>query len=377
MSVIGNALKAAQRERQRRDKGGDRPPPLLVPLRSKAQSSEFSLKRSLVLGLGGAAVFAVAVVGLKVVRGDSRAVAPFPAPIILGEGLAAGTARPALDSASPPSVGPASAKSSPPRVTSPAPVITPSSARSVASAPPVAAPQRQTAAASRQGASPSSASSTAAASDSGAAPARQPGGLRIAVEPGRENAARLFAAAVAAHRAGDLTYARAAYERVLVMAPADVDALNNMGVLLSAQREFVRAEQLLRRAASLAPRNAGVFNNLGTLFRERGQSSDAIAAYQHALAIDPQHQSARVSLAQQYLAIGSLPKARELLEEVVAANPAVPEAQYALGQVLELQGDRAGALRAYAAFVRVAPARFAAHIESVRRRMDELNARAP
>ena len=207
---------------------------------------------------------------------------------------------------------------------------------------------------------------------------RQTGTLRISVDQPRDgDAAQLFAMAVAAHRAGDLASARALYDRVLLMTPNDVDALNNMGVLLSAMREFGRAELLLRRAISLSPRNASVWSNLGTVLRESGQSSDAVAAFQHALSIEPTHQGARVSLAQQYLSINMLAQARVLLEEVVAVNPAVPEAQYALGQVLELQGDKPGALRAYNAFIRVAPARFAAHVERVRRRVDALSASRP
>lgn len=208
--------------------------------------------------------------------------------------------------------------------------------------------------------------------------AQPTGRLRIAVEQPREaEAARLFAEALAAHRAGDLATARALYERVLILAPNDADALNNLGVLLSAQRDFDRALNLLRRAASVAPRSAGTWNNVGTTLREQGRGSDAVAAYQHALTLDPQHQGAKVGLAQQYLAIGSVTQARELLEDVLAANPALAEAHYALGQALELQGDRAGAIREYSAFMRLAPARLAEHVERTRRHVDSLSSRSP
>ena len=344
MSVIGNALKAAQKEKQRRTAGGGGAPPLIVPLKGRAASGGFNWTRVVVLAVGGAAIFGITAVSVKLMRGDLRAL-PAPQPVILGDA----PATPPVSRDSAPRVASAS-----PVATAPAPAVrktasVPDTKRS-ASAPPA---------------------TRAAATQQGTRDSAQPG-LRIAIEPPREDAARLFAAAVAAHRAGDLNYARVAYERVLVMAPADVDAMNNLGILLSAQRELDRAERLLRRAAQLAPRNAGVWNNLGTVLRERGQSGDAIAAFQHALDIDPTHQTARVSLAQQYVAIGSLPKARELLEQVVAVNPGVAEAQYALGQVLEQQGDRAGAIRAYEAFVRVAPGRFATHVDAVKRRLDAL-----
>lgn len=350
MSVIGNALKAAQREKQRKTGGGTGgPPPVLVPLRSKtAPDSGFSWKRALVLGIGGAAVFAATVLTVQMMKGRTQ-VGPVPAPIILGD------ATPVTSDSVP--TAPDSAR---------APVIPP--AKSVAKA-----PATQPSASTKR----TPARAPARVAQSVAPPRRvdSSANLRIAVEATREDAAQLFAAAVAAHRQGDLTYARRTYERVLVMAPGDVDAMNNLAVLLLARRELDAAERLLRRAVSLAPRNVGVWSNLGTVLRERGQSADAIAAFQHALSIDPQHVATRVSLAQQFFAIASYAKAREILERVVSENPAVAEAQYALGQVLEQQGDIPGAIRAYSTFVRVAPPRLATHVEVVRRRISDLSGR--
>src|SRR5205085_414467 len=158
--------------------------------------------------------------------------------------------------------------------------------------------------------------------------------LHIAVEQPRDaNAAELFVLAVTAHRAGDLISARSLYERVLLLVPADIDAMNNLGVLLQSTRDFDRAEQLLRRAVSLSPRNANVWSNLGNVLRDRGQTNDAIAAYQHALTVDSQHPGARISLAQQYMAISAFPEAKAILELLVAENPSSVEAQYTLGQV--------------------------------------------
>lgn len=352
MSVIGNALKAAQREKSRRTGGASGgPPPVLVPLRGKqSASSGFNWKNALMLAVGGVALFGATAVTVQWMRGRTQ-VGPVPAPIILGDAT------------------PATADSTPvPRADSVVAVVparTGTGTKAAASAPPV----RQT---------PRAASQTPPRVAQSAAPAARPdssGGLRIAVEAAREDAAQLFAAAVSAQREGNLTYARTAYERVLVMAPGDVDAMNNLAVLLLARRELDASERMLRRAVALAPRNVGVWSNLGTVLRERGQNADAIAAFQHALSIDPTHLPTRISLAQQFFAIGSYPKAREILERVVAENPAVPEAQYALGQVLEQQGDIPGAIRAYSTFIRVAPPRFAAHAEFVRRRINDLTAR--
>lgn len=205
-------------------------------------------------------------------------------------------------------------------------------------------------------------------------PPPRPGRLHITVENARRpDAARLFADAVAAHRAGEISTARKLYDRVLVLTPNDAEALNNLGVLLSSQGEYARALQLLRRANEASPRNPGPWNNIGTVFHAQGKHSEAIAAFRQALALDAQHPGAKVGLAQQYLAIQSLEQARGLLDDVVTAHPELPEAHYTLGQVLELQGDRASAVKAYEEFVRVAPGRLASHVDLVKRRIETLS----
>lgn len=376
MSLIADALKTAQREKQARESGGGPGgiSPVLVPLRPQSQSVS-SLRQTLTIVISGIVIVASVVVMVQ--RMKKAPVAPLspmtsflPSTAASAESSSKGASKKptvsrvtvSRDVARPPSAGSRQASGG--------------AARVIAQATPLAGAKSDTGPVPQgQLKSDSSAPISPAPSARDAQPT---GRLRIAVEQPREaEAARLFAEALAAHRAGDLATARALYERVLILAPNDADALNNLGVLLSAQRDFDRALNLLRRAASVAPRSAGTWNNIGTTLREQGRGSDAVAAYQHALTLDPQHQGAKVGLAQQYLAIGSVTQARELLEDVLAANPALAEAHYALGQALELQGDRAGAIREYSAFMRLAPARLAEHVERTRRHVDSLSSRSP
>jgi len=366
MSLIQDALKTAQREKSRRDSQSERSfAPVLVRLRARPESSP---NRKYFLAAGGGLIAVVAT--LIVLRAGKDAPLPTVPPVtstILSQALASdpGTR------AQPPA----------PRASRPVAETTQPIARATLRP----APAARTAVADALPQPPKTGTAAVFQGEPQDAPVRTAppprqvqsvGALRIAVDQPREpDAARLFAEAVAAHRAGDFARAQSLYERVLVIAPNDGDALNNLGVLLSGRREFDRALDLLRRAASVAPRNAGAWNNIGTVLREQGKSADAIAAFKHALTIDLQHQGARVGLAQQYLAINSLSQARELLQDVLVTNPALPEAHYTLGQVLELQGDRAGAISSYSSFIRFAPTRLASHAELVRRRIDVLNER--
>jgi len=367
VSVIHDALKTAQREKQSRETGSPAGgAPLIGATRGRAEEP-FNWKNAATIALSSIVI--VAALGSLWVRmrgpdprpAENIPVVTMPADISPAEPQATTpryqpSAQPQVAVVDPPRSSAASSSSSEPApgVQRPAPVVGSTAARPVA---PADVPAR----AAVEQEPVSSAGSR----------------LRIAVEQPREgDIARLFAAGVAAHRAGDLATARAAYERVLAAVPSDVDVLNNLGVVLSAVREFDRAESLLRRAVGLSPDHAGAWNNLGTVLAQRGQPADAIAAFQHALALDPQHQGARVSLAQQHLAIGAPARARELLEEVIAVNPSMAEALYTLGQACEMEKDWAGAVRAYGAFVRVAPPRLSGIVERVQQRVQMLSARA-
>lgn len=363
MSVIINAMEAAKRERARRESKDVRSTvaPLLVPLRTRP-STRSRPSQLIVLSIAGVVLIAGVAGAALVLQNQKSAALPSVPPLtstILSEALAADsvsrvappTATPRLDTAS--RFAAASAPQSTGAVTT--------------NSPPRSAPLDTLAIAQSQASVAFVQSSTDPAST---------GRLRVRVErPSQPEAARLFAEAVLLHRAGNLTNARRLYDSVLVLTPSDADALNNLGIVLSALREYPRALDLLRRAASIAPRNAGIWNNIGTVFHEQGKNSDAIAAFRYALTLDAGHAGAKVGLAQQYLAIGALPQARELLDEVLIVRPQLPEALYTLGQVLERQGDRAGAIRAYETFVKTAPPRLTNHIDLVRLRIEALSGR--
>ena len=372
MSLIADALKTAQREKQRRESGG-RPgiSPVLVPLRVQAPPS-FSWRSALTVGISGIVIIVSIVIMFERMKKPATPTsiqqitgslgAPVPTP-----DAARSTARTSRSRSS--SSSRDSARWSQTQAARPQKPV----ARFAQIPARQGVEKRDTSAVLQGQPRPDPSVRDAVVRES-----RTGGRLRIAVdEPHQSDAARLFAEALAAHRAGDLAVARALYERVLQISPNDADALNNLGVLLSGDREFDRALSLLRRAASVAPRNAGTWSNIGAALREQGGGSDAVAAYQHALTIDPRHEGAKIGLAQQYFAMGFASQARELLEDVLRVNPMAAEAQYALGQVLELQGDRIGAIRAYMEFMRLGPPRLSSNVEQVRRHVDSLSARAP
>lgn len=391
MSLIADALKTAQRQKQQRESGRPSGAPLFVDLRAP-RPSLINRWRGVSIGLSLIVIAASAIVVWKRLRPR-----PIPGPVLSVPSPLAGTPLLADRAASP--AGRAATRRIDSAVIAPRRDFTapaPGQAGTFANgaAPPADARRpalTSGAAVASTSVTPSSGARLQAATASPAGPATAPppeatevrgapvtGQLRIAVQrPRNDDASRIFAEALTAHRAANLDVARPLYERVLALTPNDADALNNLGVLLSAQKQFDRALELLRRATTLAPRNAGTWNNIGAALREQGRNEEAAAAFRTALGIDPLHAGAKVGLAQQYMATGQPAMARTLLEEVVAANADLAEAQYTLGQALEQLGDREAAIRAFSAFIRVAPARLGEHVERVRRHVETLKAAAP
>ena len=369
MSVIIDAVRAAQREKARREgDAGNAAAPVFVRLRAQPRAR---LNRSyLVAGTAVVTAFSIgAFVWVRVAADEGLPAVPPVTSAILSDALAdtGAAARSVIQQAARPDSAPTAVVAS----TSNQPGL-------------IGARPEQGARFVGSSAAPSTTQqlSANAARRPSAGPVQdmpdvrrvsRTGTLDIAVEaPRNSEAARLFSEAVAAHRAGALDVARPLYERVLAITPNDGDALNNLGVILSGERHFDRALELLRRATTVAPRNAGAWNNIGAALREQGNSAEAISAFRQALAIDPTHHGARVGLAQQYLATNLPQMARDLLTEVLKGHPSLPEAHYTLGQVHEQLGDRAAAIASYSSFIRYAPARLAQHVELVRRRVDVL-----
>ena len=96
----------------------------------------------------------------------------------------------------------------------------------------------------------------------------------------------------ALHSAGRARDAALAYSRALQIAPDDVWALNNLGLLWIEQEEFALALPPLARAAQLDSSLATVQNNLGIALERSGCFRAATEAYARALEADSSHDKA-------------------------------------------------------------------------------------
>lgn len=374
MSLIADALKAAQDEKRRKDLpprpfGGQKS---YFPLRTdRSERRRFALPVPLIAGVALAIPLAI-VTGLLIARNRRPAPvrSPVPAEVAVAAPLvdtgridtvisnaAASTAdADGVENLRQQAAALYSAPSRPrPRTTRPA-------SRTVADASRPASPRIT---------DPSTAGPPAAA-------LVLPGGLRITMDnSGRGDAASLFQQALDAQRAGDHVRARDLYLRVITLTPNNAEAYNNLGAVYRALGDLVASEASYRRAVTADPRYAGAWSNLGAVLGLLGRRQEAVQALQRAVQLEPANLGAKVNLAIQYRQSGLLKEASDLLQETLRINPSMAQAHYALAQVLEAQGERAAAARHYRLFLSTGAGQFSPQIEEqVRRRLRVLEATA-
>jgi tetratricopeptide (TPR) repeat protein len=183
---------------------------------------------------------------------------------------------------------------------------------------------------------------------------------------------RFFQQGLAAQQRGDMVSARDAYLKSIADNPANAAAMNNLGAVYRTLGNLKLAEESYRKALAADPKFAAAWSNLAVILDTQGKKQEATAALQEALRLDPRNVSTKVNLAIQFAALGVYPDARRLLEEAIRDNPALPEAHYTLGQVLELQGDKQQASVAFRAFLANSKGRFPQQEIQVRQHLKDL-----
>ncbi len=203
---------------------------------------------------------------------------------------------------------------------------------------------------------------------------RRPGTLQITVERGAPDrvVSGVAQQALDAQRRGDVTRARELYGRAIAQGAASAELYNNLGVLNRGAGDLTGAAEQFRNAIALDRAYAPAWSNLGIVMDALGHRPEAIAAFQQARTLDPTNVATKLNLALQFRATGASADAHRLLDDVIRAAPEFAEGHYALGQVLEDAGDRAGAVREYQLFLKTAGTRLPSASTLVRQHLAQL-----
>ena len=373
MSLIADALKAAQKEKARRAPPSRAAQPQgYFPFRFPTRGSGEPIVSPLVIGIG-VATAAIALVALVLVFNPSRkpetrapAIAQFPdsVPSTMVLETPRDTSDLALLDTMPPGTSDRLDVALDEYVDEPPP-------RSVSRAP----TQRPRPSAP---ADPDPDNSAPLPSIVASAPPRSAesggGRLQITVDrpvPGAQGTG-LFEQGLAAQRRGDYETAKNRYLQATYDQPRNLDLWNNLGTVYRALKDLSGAEGAFRTATEIDRSFAPAWSNLGLVLGQQGRAQEAMTALQEAVRLDPSNTGAKVNLAIQLHTAGALADARKLLEEAVRSDPAMAEAHYELGRVLEKANDRVGAVREYRIFLSTAGGRFPALEQAVRSRLVRL-----
>ncbi len=96
---------------------------------------------------------------------------------------------------------------------------------------------------------------------------------------------------IAYHQMLQLDNALKSYQQAVKLKKDYSEAINNIGTVYYARKNYRRAITYYQRALKIAPqtsRSASIYSNLGTAYFSRKQYKDAMTAFQTAMSLDPE-----------------------------------------------------------------------------------------
>jgi len=93
---------------------------------------------------------------------------------------------------------------------------------------------------------------------------------------------------IAHHQLTELGLAKRYYERSSKLKPDYAEAINNLGTIYYAQKNYRRAITAYKKALEYSPESASMLMNLGTAYFARKNYDLAFTSYQQALKLDPE-----------------------------------------------------------------------------------------
>jgi Flp pilus assembly protein TadD len=118
---------------------------------------------------------------------------------------------------------------------------------------------------------------------------------------------------------------------VMVLHPADADALSHQAQMRATRGETLDCLMLFRRALALSPWDAELFHRMGVALAEADHASGAAGAYLMALICRPDHGEALNNLGVNANNLGNVERGAALFRRSLAALPGYPPAHNNLG----------------------------------------------
>ncbi len=165
----------------------------------------------------------------------------------------------------------------------------------------------------------------------------------------------LFDDGVAAHRAGRLADACAAYQAVLGRDPGHFDALHMLGVAAVQSGDAERGAALIGAATRLAPNVAAAHVNLAMALSALGRYAEALDSADRALSLEAANPDAHLGRGNALLALGRAAEALAAYDQALALRPTDPRGHYNRANALRDLGRLEDAVAGYEAALALSP----------------------
>jgi tetratricopeptide (TPR) repeat protein len=115
-------------------------------------------------------------------------------------------------------------------------------------------------------------------------------------------------------------------QRRLKEDPENKDLLNQLAMIFTVEKDFMKAVDTYFRILKIDPNNFHAYNNLGILYKKVGQYKDSLFCYQKAAKLNPGFYLVHYNIGLAYEAMGRMQEAREAYGRALSLNPEFTQA---------------------------------------------------
>jgi tetratricopeptide (TPR) repeat protein len=160
---------------------------------------------------------------------------------------------------------------------------------------------------------------------------------------------------IAHFNAGRITDAENCFRQVLVISPANPDALHLLGAVAIATRQYRAGVDLISKAIRHNPTNADFHANLGAAYSALGELPEALASFKRALNLKPNSSAALKNRGNVFVRLRKFSEAIADFEAAISLKPDFAEAYNDLGYALFLDAQLEAANEILRKVLRIAP----------------------
>ena len=140
--------------------------------------------------------------------------------------------------------------------------------------------------------------------------------------------------AITAHKDGKLDEAEKLYRQILKIDSENLDANNNLGILLHTVGKFKEAEKLYNNAIKVNPNFPEAYYNLGITMHKLNKLEEAERVYKKAIELKPDYVASYHNLGNILIILDKLKEAEEAYKKALEFNPSYAEIYNKLGSTM-------------------------------------------